>query len=304
MDLKQLQYFLAVVEAGGFSAGATALQLAQSSLSRQIALLETELGQRLLVRTGRGATPTEAGLALLPHARQMLDIARRARDELQEMDDSPSGRITVGMPPRVALGLSAPLIQAFRQRLPRAVVSVSEALSIQLHEQLVAGRLDMALLFDPPSSPLLHYQTLMQEPLILVAPARGARLPERLSLGGLARYPLVLPSPPNAIRSLVDVALKARHVEVTVLAEVGAVKTVLTLVAQGVGCTIVPASSLALLDDPASVRHCPIGPPAILSRLVLATPKAGPHTRLRRETVQLLQALDFRSPAPLGAGAP
>ena len=77
MELRQLQYFVTVVDAGSFSRGAAVLHLAQPSLSRQIALLEDDLGQRLLVRTGRGVTPTEAGDALLVHARAMLDISRR-----------------------------------------------------------------------------------------------------------------------------------------------------------------------------------------------------------------------------------
>lgn len=293
MELRQLQHFVTVADAGGFSAAASQLKLAQSTLSRQIALLERDLGQRLLVRTGRGAALTEAGQALLAHARHMLETAGRARDELRELQASPLGRVTVGMPPRVALVLGAPLIRAFRERLPRAVISVSEALSIQLHEQLVAGRLDMALLFDPPSHPLLSYLPLWQESLVLVAPSRRAPLPQRLPLAALARYPMVLPSPPNAIRSVVDAALKARRIELPVLAEAGAVKTVLALVAQGVGCSIVPESALALIDEPGSVQHCRIGPPALRNRLVLAVPKAGPHTRLRRETAQLLQDLDL-----------
>src|SRR5688500_18807169 len=102
MDLRQLHYFVSIVDAGSFSRAAAALNLAQPSLSRQVALLETDLGQRLLTRTGRGVAPTEAGEALLVHARAMLDIAQRARDELRELHASPGGRVVVGLPPRVA----------------------------------------------------------------------------------------------------------------------------------------------------------------------------------------------------------
>ena len=84
---------------GKLQSRAVALDLAQPSLSRQIALLETDLGQRLLTRTGRGVTTTDAGAAPLVHARAMLDISRLARDELRDMDESPGGRIVVGMPP-------------------------------------------------------------------------------------------------------------------------------------------------------------------------------------------------------------
>jgi LysR family nitrogen assimilation transcriptional regulator len=292
MELRQLLYFVTVVDAGSFSRGAVALNLAQPSLSRQIALLESELGQRLLVRTGRGAAPTEAGQALLVHARAMLDIAHRARDELREMDESPSGRVVVGMPPRVALGLSTPLIQRFREQFPRAVITVLEGLSVSLRESLIAGKLDMALLFDPAASPLLAFQPLMREKLLLVAPPKS-KLPAKVGLAALAQYPMVLPSAPNAIRQLLDSVLAPRHIELQVLAEVGAVRTVLALVGTGVGCTILPESALGGGGDDALPR-APIGPPIIWNALVLATPVARPATRLTRGTAQLLQQLDFR----------
>jgi len=293
MQLRQLEYFVGVVDAGSFSRAAVALNLAQPSLSRQVALLEAELGQRLLVRTGRGAVATEAGAALLVHARAMLASARLAHNELREMSASPAGRVVVGLPPRVALTLSLPLIQRFRERFPRAVITVLEGLSVALRESLIAGRLDLALLFDPPASVQLRYQPLMRERLLLVAPA-GSRLPARVALPALAGYPMVLPSAPNAIRSRVDAALRPRHIELQVLAEVGAVQTVLALVAKGIGCTILPESALAASPGGESLPHAPIGPPTIWNALVLAVPLARPATRLTREAARLLRELDFR----------
>jgi len=292
MELRQLLYFVTVVDAGSLSRGAVVLDLAQPSLSRQIALLEADLGQRLLVRTGRGVVPTEAGEALLVHARAMLDISRQARDALRDMDESPAGRIIVGMPPRVALGLSTPLVQRFRERFPRAVITVLEGLSVALRESLIAGRLDLALLFDPAASPQLTFQPLMREKLFLVAPP-ASRLPAKVSLPALANYPMVLPSAPNAIRHLLDSVLNPRRIQLQVLAEVGAVQTVLALVATGVGCTILPESALRASGNE-KLQRAPIGPPTIWNALVLATPVARPATRLTRGTAQLLQELDFR----------
>lgn len=296
MDLKQLEYLVGVVDAGSFSRAAAALNLSQPSLSRQIGLLETELGQRLLVRTGRGAVATEAGEALLVHARQMLELARLARTQLRDMHESPAGRLVVGLPPRVALGLGTALVQGFRARFPRAVITVLEGLSLSLRESLIAGRLDLALLFDPMPSPQLRYEPLMRERLLLVAPP-GSRLPARVGLAALAQYPMVLPSAPNAIRALVDSVLLPRGVALQVRAEVGAVSTVLNLVAGGEGCSILPESALATSS---ALPHAPIGPPAIWNALVLATPLARPASRLARETAQMLRELDFRSGLPGG----
>lgn len=294
MDLRPLRYFVAVVEAGSFSRAAAMLDMAQPSLSRQVAALEADLGQRLLVRTGRGVDLTEAGGVLLGHARAMLDAAERAREALRDLQDSPSGRVTVGLPPRVALGLSAPLIQRFRARFPRAVITVLEGLSVALRESLIAGRLDLALLFDPSPSPLLRFETLMRERLVLVAPA-GTTLPTRVSAAALGGYTLVLPSAPNAIRALLDRHLALQGIRLEVGAEVGAVGTALTLVAQGAGCSILPESALAADARAVPLPRALIGPPAIRNQLMLAVPVPRPASRLSRETAQMLRELDFRS---------
>lgn len=144
MELRQLETFVAIAAHGSLSRAALALNLAQPSLSRQISVLEEELGQRLLVRTGRGVAQTPAGEVLLVHARSMLETAHRARDALKDLSTNPRGRVTIGLPPRVATGLAVPLIREFRQRFPRAVITLLEGLSLALREQLVARRLDMA----------------------------------------------------------------------------------------------------------------------------------------------------------------
>lgn len=293
MDLRQLASLVAIAEGGSISRAALALNLAQPSLSRQIAQLEAELGQRLLVRTGRGVAPTAAGEALLVHARAILEIAQRARDELQDLGTEPTGRITVGLPPRVAAGLAAPLIQRFRQRFPKATITVSEGLSLGLRESLAAGRLDLALLFDPAPSPQLTYEPLQRERLLLVAPP-ASRLPARVALATLPDYPMVLPGAPNAIRGLLDSVLAPRGIALNVLAEAGAVQTVLRLVAEGIGCTVLPEGALPTAGPP--LPRAPIGPPAIWNRLVLAWPLARPGSRLIRETAGLIRGLDFGGP--------
>lgn len=304
MDLKQLEYFVAVVERGSFSRAAAALNLAQPSISRQVALLEQELGQRLLERTGRGVTPTQAGQALLAHARVMLNAAAQALFEIKEMSDEPAGKVVVGLPNRVASGLCVPLVREFRERLPNAMLSVVEGLSLSLREGLLAGRIDVGVLFDPPPTPLLSYEPLMRERLLLVTPA-GYRLPERVALASLAGFPLILPAAPNPIRSLVDAVLLPRKINLNIVAEVGAVHTALTVVEEGMACSILPESALNLSARRGKVQAAPIGPPAMWNSLVLAMPTARPNSRLIQETAKLLRALDFRAyrpPAPALAG--
>lgn len=293
MDLKQLGYFVEVCETGSFSKAGVRLNLAQPSISRQVALLEAELGQRLLERNGRGVNATEAGHALLTHARVMLASAMQARYEIREMKSEPAGKVIIGLPHRVAAGICVPLVRQFRERLPHAILTIVEGLSLSLREGVIAGRIDVGLLFDPAPTPLLKYENLLRERLVLVTPP-GFRLPAQVSLSSLRDFSLVLPASPNPIRSLVDAVLLPRKVHLNVIAEVGAVQTALKLVESGLACSILPESAMLLRDKNAKVRQAPIGPPAMWNQLVLAMPTARPMNRLTQETTKLLRELDFR----------
>lgn len=288
MDLTRLQYFVAVAEAGSLSRAAAALHMSQPALSRQVLLLEEELGQRLFERTGRGVQATESGTALLAHARGIFDLAERARTDMQERQASPRGKLTVGLPPRLAHGLTADLVERFHARFPEATVTVVEGLSIRLREWLVAGRVDLALLFDPPPSPQLQQENLLREPLVLIS---VQALPQRLRLAEVAQRPLVMPSGPNALRQLLEQHTRPRGLSLKVVAEVDSVQTVLSLVARGVADTVLPLSATRAWTYPQALNVAAIHNPAMRNQLVLAIPTARPATRLSRFAAQALREL-------------
>ena len=294
MDLKQIEHFVAVVDKGSVSRSAVAMNVSQPTISRHVSLLEQELGQRLLERTGRGVKLTDAGQALLVHAKVMLDAAAQARFEIKEMRSDPTGKVVIGLPHRVAVGLCVPLVQRFRQALPNAMVSVIEGLSLALREDLIGGRIDIALLFDPAPTPLLKYEPLLRERLLLMSPP-GTRLPAQVSVASLKDYPTVMPSSPNPIRNLVDAVLLPRRISLNLVAEVGAVHSALALVERGVACSILPESAITNSHSRNRVVQSPIGPPAMWNQLVLAVPAARPINRLTQQAVKLLRELDFRS---------
>jgi LysR family transcriptional regulator, nitrogen assimilation regulatory protein len=263
---------VAVAEAGSFSKAAAVLVMSQPALSQQIAALEQETGQRLLTRTGRGAEPTEAGLALLGHARGILELAERARADMLERRLVPSGRITIGLPPRVAHAMTADLVERFRVEFPDAAISVEEGLSIRLREWLVAGRLDVAVLFDPPASPLLNIEMVAREPLVLMS---STMLPARVRLADVAALQLVLPSKPNSLRQLLESEVRPRGYLLKVVAEVDSIKT----------------SAIHEWTHRMPPYMAPIHAPAIRNRLCIGVPKARPATRLSRFLVQLTREL-------------
>ena len=279
MDLMRLQYFVAVSEAGSFSRAAAALHMSQPALSRQVLLLEEEVGQRLLERTGRGAQPTESGLALLVHARAIFELAERARVDMRERQLSPRGRLTVGLPPRVAHVLTVDLVERFHAKFPDAAITVVEGLSIRLREWLVAGRVDVAIVFDPPHSPQLQQETLVREPLVLIS---VQPLPRRMRLADVAQRALVMPSGPHALRQLLEQHTRPRGLTLQLVAEVDSVQTVLSLVARGVADTVVPLSAVKSWAYPQQLNVAAIHAPTIRNQLVLMVPMARPATRLSR----------------------
>ena len=295
MDLTRLQYFVAVAEAGSLSRAAAALHMSQPALSRQVLLLEEELGQRLFERTGRGVQATESGTALLAHARGIFDLAERARVDMRERQASPRGKLTLGLPPRLAPVLTADLIERFHTRFPEVTVTVVEGLSIRLREWLVAGRVDLALLFDPPPTPQLQQETLVREPLVLIS---VQKLPQRLRLADVAQRALVMPSGPNALRQLLEQHTRPRGLPLKLVAEVDSVQTVLSLVARGVADTVLPLSATRAWTYAQPLNVATIHNPAMRNQLVLAIPTARPATRLSRfaaETLRELVAQHFGS---------
>lgn len=291
MDLTRLRYFAAVAQAGSFSRAAAALHLTQPSLSRQVQLLEEELGQRLLERHGRGVVATEAGTALLAHARAIFELAERARSDMADRQQNPRGRVTVGLPPRVAHVITADLVERFHARYPEAGITVMEDLSLRLREWLVAGRADLALLFDPAPSPQVHVEPLVREPLVLVS---KRPLPERLRLAEVVERTLVMPSAPHALRRLLEEHAAPRGLTLNVLAEVDSVQTVLNIVARGVADSVVPAGVPRHGGRNLGLHVAAIHAPTIRNKLVLGMPAARPATRLVQGAAQMLRELVVR----------
>ena len=288
MDLLRLRYFVAVAEAGSFSRAAAALHLSQPSLSRQVQLLEDEVDQRLLERTGRGAVLTESGVALLAHAKGIFELADIAKADMAERQASPRGRITIGLPPRVAHVLTADVVERFHAEFPGAAITVVEGLSMRLREWLVAGRVDVAILFDPPHTPQIQTETLLREPLVLIS---TQPLPAKMKLAEVAERRLVMPSGPHALRQLLEQHTQPRGLPLKLVAEVDSVQTVLSLVARGVADTVLPLSATRAWGYSQPLNTAMIHQPAMRNTLVLAVPVARPATRLSRFAGQLLRDL-------------
>jgi LysR family nitrogen assimilation transcriptional regulator len=231
MDLKQLDYFVRVAELGSFTRAASVLRVAQPALSRQVRALEVELRQPLFDRNGRGVTLTEAGKRLLAHGRGILQQVQRARQDLEEQRGAAAGLISIGLPPSLSRSLTTPLVEAFRERFPKATLSVVEGLSTYMLEWLMQGRIDCALVYNATPAAAFDLQPVIDEALYLVSVRRGAALVGRpASLAEVAAHELVIPSRPHAIRMRVESALAEAALKPRVALEVESVPAILDLV--------------------------------------------------------------------------
>jgi LysR family transcriptional regulator, nitrogen assimilation regulatory protein len=290
MDLKQIEYFVRVAELGSFTRASAMLNIAQPALSRQVRLLEVELRQSLLVRNGRGATPTEAGSMLLEHGRGILHQVERAREDLGRVRGGLAGRVAVGMPTSVAKMLTVPLIRAFKQRMPEATLSISEGLSVALSSSLVVGRLDIALLYSPLPAPELDLTELVEEDMVLVQnEAYRSKEGIPITVRELASVPLVIATRPNALRTLVETEMGAVGKRPNIALEIDGVAAILDLVADNAGSAILPAN--AVRTNAHRERYCMRPVSDLRSRLCLATSAQRPATLTQRATQELISEL-------------
>ena len=267
MDLRQLEYFVAVAEELSFTRAAARCRVAQSALSHQVARLERAQGVLLFERTSRAVRLAPAGELLLPRARAVLDGVDEARDALAALSGVVSGRLrlgVVGSAGRVVPAVEQALA-AFHRRHPGVQITVEDTGSRAMAEQVRAGALDLAfvgLFADQVPDGLVH-RALAVEPLVAVVP-RGHPLAGRGRVGvaALAGEAFVAVRPESGLHVQVDAAFARAGVPLAVAFALDSSEAVVRYVGLGLGVAVVPASAAAdrpdvtalALDDPRA-RH-------------------------------------------------
>lgn len=290
MELRQLRYFVRVVELGSMGRAALDLNLVQSALSQQISRLEGELSTRLLQRSSKGVTPTEAGLAFFREAQLALRHAEQAGRAAREA--RLSGSVSVGLAPSTGSVLGLPLMRAMRERYPDVRLHMVESLSGHLVNMLNARQLDLAVLFDADAARRWSVTPLLEEKLFLIRSKRAlpAGASDRISMADLADVPLILPTGPHGLRSTLDAAFVRAGTRPVLAAEIDSLALLMDAVDAGFGATVQPWAAvgrfadaaqrfhLAEIDDPLARRQnvlCSLSddelsPAALAARVVLA----------------------------------
>ena len=284
MELHQLEYFVAVAEEASFTRAASRVHVAQPGVSAQVRRLESELGQRLLDRSGRTVRLTEAGAAVLPFARAALDAVTNARLAVDELAGLVRGQVTIGMVSGCALPVLAELLAGFRKQYPGVAISLTEDNSDRLAEMLGDGRLDLALIgtAGEPANGMNTAVLIDEELVAAVAPGHPLAGRQTIAIKALRDVPLVSLPRGTGVRAALDAACAAAGFEPRIGFEASALPMVVTMAAQGLGLAVVPESVASMPLAQAAPVIVPITP-GTRSRLELAwpeTPSANPAARV------------------------
>lgn len=247
MDIRQLRYFVNIVEYGSLGKAAEMLYVAQPSLSQQMAKLESDLGVNLLVRSPQGVKPTPSGEALYRHARTVLHQMEQLRQEVVEGVGAESGTVAIGFPTTITSVLAMPVFTRVRERFPGIRLQLFESMSGYLNELLANGRLDLAILFRESNTPGISAIPLFDEELFVMGDIEGISDRARTcQLSALDGVPLVAPGQPNGLRLLLERTFSREQVRMNNVADVDSLPTLLAIAKSGIAATILPASAVAL----------------------------------------------------------
>lgn len=293
MDLRQLKYFVKIVEQRSMSRASVELNIAQSALSLQISTLETRLRQKLLIRRSTGVSPTPAGQTLYKHAVAILRQVERAAQDVERSAAEVSGPASLGLPVVLQDLLAIDLLIAARTRMPQVRLHMAEGMSYLLKEMVLQGRLDMTVTYQFEPSPGIVEQPLFNEMIYLVSPVKsGVKPRERgLSIAEAAQYPLFLSSAQTGMRRLLQAEFAAHGITVEPLAEVDSLRTLIDAVETGNGHTILPASALQKHLKSRADRSLVINSLDISRNVVLCTSEHLPLGATATAVYELLENL-------------
>ncbi len=278
MDFRRLGYFAQIAELGSLSKTAARIGIAQPSLSRQVRLLEEELGVTLFTRRARGMTLTEAGELLHSRIAGPLREIGHAIYEVRALPSKAGGRVVFGMPPTMIQVLAGSLARRVAAYAPKVSLRLVDGYSGHLQDWLERGELDAAILYGP-TPPGLNATKLLEDELVLVGGARSLLAGETgIECRQLPEFPLIVPSPAHGLRMLIEAAAAKARVRLEIQMQTDSYQLLKELVESGMGYTILP--------------HCAVSREASAGRLAIA--------RLRKPTVtrQLFFAMNANAQAP------
>jgi len=291
MDLRQLRYFVALATQQNYGKAAGVLHVTQPALSRQIRLLEEELGVQLFERHARGAAPTDEAHLLLERAVFLLRYAEQIKADLLARQSAPRGPVAIGMSPGLAQQLTVMLTQAVLQQLPDVRLRFIEGFAPSLQDMLAQGQVDIALLVDPIDRSSIVSAPLLDEDICLIGTPDDPRIRKsRLTIRDLAGVPLVMTGlVKSGVRLKLEDAAARAKVELVSVVEVETAEVARRLVLDGIGLTAHFAAAVKEDIDAGRLRAVPIEGLALHRAIARAADR--PVSRATDAVIGLLRAV-------------
>jgi LysR family transcriptional regulator, nitrogen assimilation regulatory protein len=241
MDIRQLRYFVGVVQAGSLTRAADQLHVAQSAVSYHLHSLESELDRQLLTRGPKGIVLTDAGAVLYRHAEAILRQVEFAKRDTTSALNVPSGGVSIGVPVVLSAILSYELFARVRRMYPQIQLHISDANSWLVREHLLNGRIDLAVLFTDQPERGLAVEPLLLEELFYVTAESNA---SPIRIADAAQRPLLCSSRGGSSLNVAQEAFRKHGLTVTPVGEIDALGALLHAVASGIGNAILPWCAL------------------------------------------------------------
>lgn len=242
MDLRQLEMFVSVAENESFTLASQQLYVAQSAISRKIAMLEDELRVKLFKRVNKRIYLTAEGETFLRYARKVFQNLRDAVLEVSEISQLRCGRVSIGAGVIACTHLLPPVLERFREIYPQLELEVVVGPTERLVAEIRSNRIDLGLLTLPIDYPDIEVVPYCSEELVVVASPKHEVLRKRklLAPGELAQYPLILFRKGAYTRKVIDQFLLDADVKPVIRTEADDVATIKPLVKINLGITIIP----------------------------------------------------------------
>ena len=289
MDLKQLKTFIRVSDAGSLSSAADRLRIAQSALSRQIKLLEAEVGAPLFDRHARGMSLTFHGQELYKRISPLIRQFEQSIDDVRSLGDTITGQVSFGLMPTTSAMLADRLVSRVTQEEPGIFLRLVEGYAGHLVEWLQRDEIDATLLYGPADSLHLRASPLFTEDLALISPATWQETSGRvIDFTEAAKLPLALPSQSHGLRSVVETAARKANCHLKVCAEGDSFRVLKSLVQRGLYHTILPLSAVQDETAAGSIKINRLRKPSVTRQIVLARPSHRADTIATQAVVRIL----------------
>lgn len=280
MELRQLRYFVAIVDHGSLSRAAVVLHVAQPALTQQLRQLEEDLGAQLLHRSAQGVLCTDAGKVFYEHAQAILKQVGDARSAVTQSTTRPSGSVTLGLPHSISGALALPLLMAARQHYPEITLQLTEELSGNLAEQLRSGRINLAVLFDDGQLAPFASTALVEEALMFIARTGSPHAPagKRVSLQRALASTLILPAQQQGVRPRIEQVARSAGFTLANVIEINSIAILKSALLADMGATILPLAPLLDEVKAGALQALPLHSPAISRTVTLCASKNIPLT--------------------------